>query len=133
MHLRTVTRTIESDLEPATILNILTNPKRLPEWAPVFADTIEADGPNGWRVSKDGSNFRLEVAVSRPSGTVDYLRDMGPGKRGGAYIRVLPRPAGGSVVVMTVPVAPGLKPDDVVAVLEQELAALVEICDATPH
>jgi hypothetical protein len=127
MHLRTVTRTIEADLEPDVILDILTNPKRIPEWAPVFADAVDADEPKGWRVSKGGSEFHLEVIVSRPSGTVDYLRDMNAGKRGGAYIRVVPRPAGGSVVVMTVPIAPGVKAENVATVLEQELAVLVEI------
>jgi hypothetical protein len=69
-----------------------------------FADTIEADGQNEWRLGKDGSFFRLQVVVAHSSGTVDYLREVAPGKGGGAYIRVLQGPRGGSVVVMTLPV-----------------------------
>ena len=57
----------------------------------------------------------------------DILREMADGKRGGAYARVFPRPLGGSVVVMTVPLAPNSKPAEVAHVVEQELAALVTI------
>jgi hypothetical protein len=130
MDSRTVTRTIESDVEPNAILDTLTNPKQLPDWAPVFADSVEVVGLDSWQVRKGGADFHVDVIVSRPSGTVDYLREMGPGKRGGAYIRVQPRPGSGSVLVMTVPIAPGLKAQDVAAVLEQELAAMVRISKA---
>ena len=41
--------------------------------------------------------------MKQDAGTVDYLREIAPGREGGAYIRVIPRPGGGSVVVMTVP------------------------------
>ena len=127
MNPRTVTRTIEADLEPDAILDILSNPKQIPEWAPVFADSIEADGPNGWRVKKGGDSFSVQVVTSRDSGTVDILREMGPGKRGGAYCRVTPRPGGGSVALITVPIVPGAKVEDVAIVLEQELAMLVKL------
>jgi hypothetical protein len=127
MNPRTVTRATEADLEPNLILEILADPKRIPEWAPVFADAIEANGANGWRVKKGDDSFHLQVITSRDSGTVDILREMGPGKRGGAYCRVTPRPSGGSVLLITVPLAPGAKVDEVAAVLEQELASLVKL------
>ena len=123
---RTVTRSLESDLEPERILRVLNDPARLPEWAPVFADKVE-HGQNGWRVTKGGDSFNVQVNVSTTAGTVDFLREMADGKRGGAYARVFPRPLGGSVIVMTVPLAPNSDPTDVARDVEQELAALVSL------
>jgi hypothetical protein len=51
----------------------------------------------------------------------------GGGEARGAYIRVTPRPLGGSVVTMTVPVDPNTTLAEVAAVLEQELQALIRI------
>lgn len=69
----------------------------------------------------------MELIANESSLTVDYLRDMPGGKRAGAYIRVMPRPSGGSVVTMTVPVGPSATPAQVAAVLEQELEALIRL------
>jgi hypothetical protein len=128
---RTVTRSLEADLEPERILRVLNDPARLPEWAPVFADKVE-HGQNGWRVTKNNESFNVQVNVSTVAGTVDFLREMADGKRGGAYARVFPRPLGGSVVVMTVPLAPGSSPVEVARVVEQELAALVAMGSKRP-
>jgi hypothetical protein len=127
MSSRTVTRSIETDLSPEAIQNILADPTRIPEWAPAFADTIAPTSQNMFRVTKGADTFDMEVCESRSAGTVDYVRDMGPGKRGGAYCRVFPRPGNGSVVVMTVPLAPGSDPQNVAATVEQELNALVRL------
>jgi hypothetical protein len=124
---RTVTRSLESDLEPERILSVLNDPARLPEWAPVFADKIEHSGQNGWRLTKNNESFNVQMNVSTVAGTVDFLREMADGKRGGAYMRVFPRVLGGSVVVMTVPLAPNSNPAEVARIVEQELAALVAL------
>ncbi len=128
MEPRTVTRTIETDFEPDVILDVLADPKQIPAWASVFADGIEPDGPGVWKVKKGDESFNVQVVSAPGSGTVDILREMGPGKRGGAFCRATPRPGGGSVLSINVPIAPGAKVDDVAAVLEQELAALVKLC-----
>ncbi len=125
--IRTVTRSIETDAEPGDLLDLLADGRRIPEWAPAFADRVERDGENGWRVTKDGSDFALEVVAGRSGGTVDYLREIAPGRKGGAYLRVLPRPGGGSVVVMTLPVVAGRTAEGVAAVLNEELPSLVRL------
>jgi len=130
---RTVTRSIEADVEPDVIVDVLSDAKLIPQWAPVFADVIEADGHDGWHVTKNGNTFLLQVAVSRSSSTVDYLREIAPGKRGGAYIRVLQRPKGGSVVVMTLPIPAGEDAQKVSAILSQELMALVNLSEMRTH
>jgi hypothetical protein len=124
---RTITHTIESDAQPDTILSILADASRLPEWASAFADHVERDGTSAWKVTKGGNAFALEVVVEPSSRTVDYLREIAPGIKGGAFLRVLPLPGGGSVVVMTLPVPPGQTTDAVAVILRQELESLVTL------
>jgi hypothetical protein len=124
---RTVTRSVETAVPADVMLEILLDPRHIPQWAPGFADAIEPDAQERWQARKDGRTFSLQVVVARSSRTVDYLREIAPGKQGGAYIRVLPRPRGGSVIVMTLPVPAGAKAESVTAVLSQELTALVGI------
>lgn len=127
MVVHTTTQSVETDAEPDIVVDLLADPRRIPEWALAFADEIIGDAEQGWQVIKDGQAFDLQAVVSRPSRTVDYLRQVAPGRTGGAYLRVLPRPSGGSVVVMTLPVTPGADPDAVAATLRDELAALTRL------
>ena len=73
----------------------------------------------------------MRVDTSQDAGTVDYLREIAPGRQGGAYIRAIPRPGGGSVVVMTLPLLPGAERPAVAATLRDELNALVSIVEST--
>jgi hypothetical protein len=126
MPAQTVTRSAESDLEPARLYDVLAQVSNIPKWAPVFADAIERIDDLHYRVSKMGETFNLEVALHPSAGSVDYLREMPNGKRGGAYIRVTPRPVAGSTITMTVPIGPNTNESDVARVLEQELASLIQ-------
>jgi hypothetical protein len=128
MKARTVTRSLETDAEPDAILEVLADARHLPQWASGFADAVAA-GPDGdWLVSKDARVFSIRVEFERSRGTVDYVREIAPGKKGGAFLRVLPRPDGGSVAIMTLPVSVGGGDAfALAAVMDQELRALVEI------
>jgi hypothetical protein len=123
----TVTRAVESDTAPSLIYSKLVDASLIPQWAPVFADRVEHVQGNSFRVTKGNDTFNLDVLSNESSLTVDYLRNMADGKRGGAYIRVMPRPVGGSVVTLTVPVGPRSTPAEVATVLEQELQALLKL------
>jgi hypothetical protein len=125
MSSQTVTRAIESDFESKLIYLKLTDVSLIPRWAPVFADKVEPAHETTFRVTKGDDSFDMELYSNKSALTVDYLRDMADGRRGGAYIRVMPKPLGGSVVVMTVPIGSNAIPDQVAAVLEQELQALI--------
>jgi len=127
MSVRTVTGTVESDASPDSVVEFLADPRNIPQWAPAFADKVESDAREGWEITKNGSSFSLQVSVQRPSRTVDYLREVAPGIRGGAYLRVLPRPGGGSVIVLTLPVPAGSDRSAVATVLNQELEALAAL------
>jgi hypothetical protein len=127
MGTQTVTRSFESDLEPGKLYNVLADASNIPKWAPVFADTIERIDHVRHRVTKNGEIFTLEVLLHPSAVAVDYVREMPNGKRGGAYIRVTPRPLGGSTITMTVPIGPNTTESKVAKVLEQELADLVHL------
>jgi hypothetical protein len=127
MSSQTVTRTIESEFDPKRIYLTLTDVSLIPQWAPVFADKVERARETIFRVTKGSEVFDFEMLANERTMTVDYLRVMADGKRGGAYIRVMPKPLGGSVVAMTVPVGPNATPAQVDQVLEQELEALIEL------
>jgi hypothetical protein len=130
MTARTETQSIDADAQPDAVLSILADPSRIPSWAPAFADMITGDANQGWVAVKDGKTFRLRVVMSQASGTVDYLREIAPGREGGAYVRVLPHPASGSVIVMTLPLAPGGDRTILAATLKEELVRLVGLLDA---
>ena len=124
---QTVTHAAETDLEPRRIYNILAEASNIPKWAPVFADTIEQIDDVRYRVGKNGETFNLEVTLHPSAGAVDYIREMPNGKRGGAYLRVTPRPLGGCTIAMTVPIGPTAIESEVAKVVEQELADLVQL------
>ena len=128
MKARTVTRSVETDAKPDAILEVLADARHLPQWASGFADAVAAGPDDDWLVTRNGQVFSIRVESERSRGTVDYVREIAPGQKGGAFLRVLPRPGGGSVVVMTLPVSVG--DGDVfalAAIMDQELRALVEI------
>ena len=124
---RTETESAETDAPVAGVLAVLTSAARIPQWAPAFADEVSGDSRSGWLVTKDGQVFTLRVAAVPAAGTVDYLRELAPGREGCAYLRVIPRPGGGSVIIMTLPVPPGADPAATTAVLVGELAALAAL------
>jgi hypothetical protein len=127
---KTKTHARETDLAPDPIFEILCDPRHIPRWAGAFADGV-VEGEHGtWIASKESRAFTVRVAANREARTVDYLRELSPGREGGAYIRVLPRAGGGSVVVMTVPVPPTGGSASVEATLRNELDELVRLASA---
>ena len=104
MPTQTVTRATESTLEPGRLYGVLADVRNIPKWAPAFADAIEPIDDMHYRVTRNGEVFDLEVSLHPSAGAVDDIREMPNGKRGGAYIRVTPRPLGGSTITMTVPI-----------------------------
>jgi|SRR5450755_4239552 hypothetical protein len=124
---RTETQSAETDAPVADVLAVLTSAARIPQWAPAFAGEVSGDSRSGWLVTKDGQAFTLRMAAVPAAGSVDYLREVAPGREGGAYLRVIPRPGGGSVIIMTLPVPPGADPAATAAVLAGELTALAAL------
>jgi hypothetical protein len=129
MAARTETGSVECAADWATVADLIADARRIPEWAPLFADLVVPDGESGWTASKDARGFRFRVVANRTAGTADYLREISPGQEGGAYLRAIPRPGGGSVIVMTLPVPPVGDPSAVATTIRAELDALAQLAD----
>lgn len=117
---RTETQSIESEATGAAVIAPLADAARIPEWG-------RGRPPLWLACHRNGRDFALRVAVDEGAGTVDYLREVAPGREGGAYIRAAPRPGGGSVVIMTLPLLPDVDPADTAATLARELTGLVSL------
>jgi hypothetical protein len=109
MQARTVTRSIDVDASPDFVLGVVRDPVTIPTWAPGFADSIESSG-DGWRVTRNDVAFQIRFKVHSPTRCIDILREIAPGEEGGLYLRILPRPGGGSVIVATIPIVPTSDP-----------------------
>lgn len=129
MATRTVTQSIESDAVPSVVFELIADPRRVPDWAPEFADVVTENVAGTWRATKDGKDFTFRVAARQDAGTVDYLREIAPGCEGGAYLRVVPRRGGGAVIVMILPVAPNADPAVVASTLREELDVLARLAE----
>jgi hypothetical protein len=92
---------------------------------------MDVDENDFWKITKGDKTFQIEVVSSQSAQTVDYLRELAPGKKGRAFLRVLPRPRGGSVIVMTLPVVPGTSAEEASTILDQELRQLTTYFEAS--
>ena len=127
MALQTVTKQIELMAEATAVFALIANPRLVPKWAPAFADRMDQSSAGQWIATKGDQQFAMTVEISDASRTVDYVRDLPTGRRGGAYIRIIDAPRSGCVVVMTIPIAKDLSADETSAVLESELAGLARM------
>jgi hypothetical protein len=128
---RAETRSISIAAEPDTVLGLVGNPRRLPDWAPAFALAVEPDGQN-WLIDSGERRFRIQVRVSLEHGTVDLLRPKDPNR--GARIRVLNN-EDGSELVFTVLFPVGADEDSItrqMATVEAELRTVRDLCESQP-
>ena len=84
---RTETRTIPIAAPPETVLGVVGDARRLPEWAPAFARAVRRDG-EGWIVDNGDTEFPIRLRVAPEYGTVDILGVTEPPR--GAFARVIP-------------------------------------------
>lgn len=122
------TRSISIAAPPATVLDLLGNARRLPDWAPEFASAVKPDGDD-WLIDSGGSELRIHLEFSAKQGTVDLLRPGDPGR--GARMRVLPN-EGGSEFVFTL-IFPAGTPREAIerqmATVETELRTVRDLCE----
>jgi polyketide cyclase/dehydrase/lipid transport protein len=123
------TRSISISTPPATVLDLLDDARRLPDWAPAFASAVEPDGED-WLVDSGGTKFRIRLESSPEHGIVDLTRPGDPGR--GARMRVLPN-EDGSEFVFTL-IFPAGTPAEAIerqmATVESELRTVRELCEA---
>lgn len=125
-----VSRSITVDAAPSAVLDLMGDPRCLPRWAPVFAESVRPGSGSGerWVVGAGGAEFEIRVRVSQEAGTVDFLA---PDEDRGLFARVVPN-GEGSEVLAALFLEPDVAPerrDRERAVLEQELQTVRELCE----
>ena len=119
---RAETRTISVSAPPARVFAYLSDARRLPEWAPGFATTVEHDHGDAWRVGEDARPVAVKAAADH--GVVDFVSADAPNL--GLFARVVPNLAGAELIFSlffpedTEPAAV----DAQMAVVDQELRAV---------
>jgi hypothetical protein len=126
---RAETRSISIAAPPETVLQLVGDPRRLPDWAPAFAQAVEPAGQD-WLIDTGGGQLRVRVQVSLEYGTVDLLRPDDP--RRGARMRVLNN-EDGSEFLFTL-IFPTAADDTSIAqqmaTVEAELRTVRDLCEA---
>lgn len=125
--MNSVTRSLETSAPPDAILSVLRDIRRLPDWAPGFAERVMETNDGNWLVIKGERQFVVAVLVHEKSGTIDYVRELSSGRTGGAYFRVLPGPVAGSIIIATLPVPLGSTEVDAISIADSELEGLVRL------
>ena len=122
---RSETRQISIQAPPDKVLDFVGDARKLPTWAPNFAETVEADGEH-WIVNGE---LEIDLRVERELGTVDILRPRLPPT--GAYSRVVPN-GEGSEYLFTL-FFPDGTPEEAITkqmtVVEQELRTIRALCE----
>jgi uncharacterized protein YndB with AHSA1/START domain len=126
---RAETRSISIAAPPETVLELLSDARRLPDWAPAFARAVEPAGQD-WLIDSGAGQLRVRVRVSEEYGTVDLLRPDDPSR--GARMRVLSN-EDGSEFLFTL-IFPAGADDNSVAqqmtTVEAELRTVRDLCEA---
>jgi hypothetical protein len=129
---RAETRSISIAAPPAAVLAVVADPRRLPEWAPAFARSVQPDGDD-WLIDTGEGPARITVRVSPEHGTVDLLRATDPAR--GAFSRVVHN-HGGSEYLFTLLFPHGTAETAIsrqMATVEEELEAVRALCEAEPR
>ena len=126
---RSETRTISIAAPRETVLALLGDARRLPDWAPAFARVVEP-ADDEWLINPGAGQFRICVRVSVEHGTVDLLRPNDPSR--GAHMRVLHNEHG-SEFVFTLIFPVGADDQSIaqqMTTVEAELRTVRDLCEA---
>ena len=122
------TRSLSINTPPEIVFALVSDPRRLPDWAPSFASAVTPAGQE-WVIESGEDQFRMRVRLSREHGTIDLFRPE-DGNRG-AYMRVLSNGAGSEFVFTLI--FPAGTPDELIAeqmtTVETELRAVRDLCE----
>ena len=112
------------------VFDLVSDPTRLPRWAPAFARTVRQDG-DAWIVDSGERQARIRIRASREHGTVDFLLVCASAVEVGAFSRVVPNRCG-TEFVFTQFFADGTSERDLEdkrAVIAMELQIVRALCE----
>jgi hypothetical protein len=124
-------QSISIEASPQTVLELVADALRLPDWAPDFARTVRPDG-DAWIIESGEDELRIRIRLSSEHGTVDFLAaDVPAGVELGAFSRVVANGAG-SEYSFTQFFSADLPDADVArrkAVVAEELRTVRKLCE----
>lgn len=126
---RAETRSISIAAPPETVLELLGDARRLPEWAPAFAVAVEPIGED-WLIDSGAGQFRIRLRVSPEHGTVDLRPPNDAGSE--AHMRVV-KNEDGSEFVFTLLFPAGADEAAIalqMATVDTELPTVRDLCEA---
>jgi hypothetical protein len=88
----------------------------------------DGDDRSGQAVDETQPRGACPTGEDRPAPLTTCAK-VAPDQEGGAYIRAVPRPGGGSVVIMTLLLLPDVDPADTRAALSRALTALMSLVE----
>ncbi|MEV8373103.1 SRPBCC family protein [Kribbella sp. NPDC056861] len=122
------TRSITIAAPPRTVFALVSDPARLPDWAPGFAHAVRPDGEH-WIIENAQGEARIRYDVSADQGTVDIAPADDP--RPGAFTRVMPNGNGSEYqfTILFPPDTPAEAIDQQLKVIEAELQEVRTLCE----
>lgn len=126
---RAETRTLTIPAPPASVFAILSDARRLPEWAPAFASTITHEHGDTWRVHTNAGELRIAVRAAANEGVVDIVAADAPHL--GLFCRAVPNLSGSELIFsLFFPKETEASAIDAqMTVVEQELNAVRELVE----
>jgi hypothetical protein len=127
---RAETRTISVAAPPERVVEYLSDPRHLPEWAPGFATAVDHEHDDIWRVHTDAGPQRIAVRVAAAHGVVDVVSADAPNL--GLFTRVVPNLTGAELIfsLFFPDGTEAAAVDAQMAVVDQELRAVRERVEA---
>lgn len=90
------TRTISIAAAPERVFAVVSDGRRLPEWAPAFALAVTHEQGDVWSVENERGRVRTLVRAAPAQGTVDIVSADAPTR--GLFTRVVPNHHGSELI-----------------------------------
>ncbi|HEX5354987.1 MAG TPA: SRPBCC family protein [Aquabacterium sp.] len=94
--MRTLTLTVDINVEPDAVMAYASDPRHLPEWAPGFARSVTPDGDE-WLVQMNDGLVRLWFTPANADGILDHVVRLPNGEEVMNTMRVVPKGCGSEV------------------------------------
>jgi uncharacterized protein YndB with AHSA1/START domain len=123
------TRTISIAAAPERVFALVSDGRRLPDWAPAFAGAVTHEHGDVWSVESDRGRLRTLVRAAPAQGTVDIVSADAPTR--GLFTRVVPNHRG-SELIFSLFFPDGTEPvaiDAQMATIERELRAVRDLVE----
>ena len=94
--MRTLTLSVNINVEPDEVMAYASDPRHLPEWAPGFARSVQADGDE-WVVQMAEGQVRMWFTPPNADGILDHVVRMPDGEEVMNTMRVTTKGSGSEV------------------------------------